>query len=286
MGFFEFLADPADIFGGRAKKEQKAALANSADARFMAMMEQMKEYMPEYQSLRNASDGSLGSMWTLQGRPDIGFDSNISQLDNRLGGINLDKTALNELQKRALDPNQSAWAQMMLGKEDLAKSGLVDTNARQGKAGLSSAFSALASRGGLSAGARERIAKKNSLDVLLGRQGIEAGSAANKLNIGIEDERNKTDILKALPGMQVQALEPELRKTGLWANLAENEAGRKQNLNLANREYATGVDKANLSTKLGDWQSKRDFDMQKYSEMMKAYSADRAGRAQEQSGKK
>jgi hypothetical protein len=232
----------------------------------------MQQQMPGYEGFRNA-DGSLKDAYTLKGGPDVGFTSNLDSLNTRLGGINLNTQALQALRGEGLRSagTPSAWGQMALSKA------MSDAGA-QGNAALASGMSALASRGGVSRGARERMASRGTRDTMMAKQ--KAG-----MDIGMQDEANRLGILSALPGQEVQSLQPELQKASMWSSMADTEAARKQGLDLANRDYSTSVNKANLASLMGDVQGKQAFDMSKYQETMKAWGADRTASAQENAGK-
>lgn len=215
----------------------------------------MQKLMPEYGSIRNA-DG------TLQDPFKLGFTSNMPELQQQLAGINLDTRGLDALRTEGLRPagTPSAWAQMMLSKQ-------MGDAAAQNQAGVSSAMSALASRGGVSRGARERIASKGARDLMMSRQ--KAG-----MDVGLADEGNRLDILKMLPGAEVAALQPALAKTNIWASMANTEAARQQD-----------ASKFNIANAAADLKGKNDYALAKYQETMKAYGADRTAQAQENAGK-
>lgn len=232
----------------------------------------MMQQMPGFNGIKDQS-GNILDQYSLKAQPDVGFNSNIDDLRQQLSGINLNTDALQALRGEGLRApgTASPWATMALNQ---AKS----TAGAQGNAQIAGAMSALASRGGVNRGARERIATNGSRGTMMAQQ--KAG-----MDIGLQDEANRMDILKALPGMEVQSLAPELQKTSMWANMADTEAGRKQGLDLANRDYTTNVQKTNLTNSIGDLQNKNNYDMSKYEQIMKAYSADRTANAQENAGK-
>lgn len=232
----------------------------------------MQQQMPGYEGLRNA-DGTLKDAYSLKGGPNVGFTSNLDSLNQKLGGINLNTDALQALRGEGLRSagTPSAWGSMALNKA------MSDAGA-QGNSALAGGMSALASRGGINKGARERMAMKTGRDTMMAKQKV-------GMDVGMQDETNRLGILSALPGQEVQALQPELQKASMWSSMADTEAGRKQNLDLANRDYSTNVNKTNLQSLMGDVKGKQDFDLAKYQETMKAYGADRTATAQENAGK-
>lgn len=248
-------------------------------------LDDMIKQRPTYSSIRD-ENGNLLDQFKLKAQPNVGFNSNIEQLMQQLSGINLDKTALNKLQDTALSTDNSPWANLMLQKNDVDTASAMDKAGLAGNAATGSAFSDLARRGGISAGARERLATKGERNTMMAKQGVGRDAETNRLGILTNDANQKMDILKQLPGMQVQSLQPELAKTGMWGQMADSEAARKQGLDVANRDYATGVDKTNLASSIGDVKNKQDFDMTQYQELMKAWAANKQADATANSGKK
>ena len=212
---------------------------------------------PDYLSVMN--NGQLDPRYSLSAAPDVSFQSNLDALDNRLAGITVDRTGLNELRSRATATGPSQWANLMLQNQGLEQANATDELARQGNAGRAGAFSALATRGGASAGARERLAKSAMLGGLMGRQNLARAGEQARTGINIQDELNKLELLKALPGAEVAMASPELQKASMWSQLAGNENSLKTNLALANREYKTGVEKANLGTVLEDRKGQNQY---------------------------
>lgn len=229
-------------------------------------------------------DGTLLEQYRVNARPDVGFNSNMGELNSRLGAIQLDKRGLEALRERGLSTGDSAWAKLQLEKQAMEEQDAAGRAARTGRASTSSAMSDLARRGGLSGGARERLAESGARDMALAQQDNTRAGMMARLGIRSDDEDKRLDVLKQLPGMEVQALQPELQKTSMWGNLADSEASRRQNLDVSNRAYQTEVDKINIQNTLGAKSNEDAMRLAKYQEDMKAYSADQAAKAQAQSG--
>jgi len=231
----------------------------------------MQKERPTWQSLLDQS-GQLKAPFRLDAP-----QSNIAELDSRLAGINLDTRALNALRAEGLrDPgSESPWARMAREAQGIEEQSLLDRIARSGAAATASGFSNLARRGGVSQGARERIASMGALNQLRGQQEVAGQGAAARAKINMTDEENRLNTLRALPGMELASLEPALRKTNMWAQLADQEAGRKFD-----------AAKFNTANTIGERDKRNEFEMGRYSELMKAWGADRTARAQENSGKK
>jgi hypothetical protein len=204
-------------------------------------------------------------------------ESNLAKLEQMLAGINLDTRGLEALRTEGLRApgTESAWATLAKQAQGLEEQKQMDTAARTGASQTASAFSNLARRGGVSAGARERIASGGALAQLRGRQEIAGEGSKARATIGLQDEGNRLDILKQLPGMEIAALQPAMAKTNAWTDLADRESGRKFDAN-----------RFNVTNLIGERDKKADYEMAKYGETMKAWAADRTATAQENSGKK
>lgn len=242
--------------------------------------------MPAYPDITNLLDpnGNLKSNYALAAQGDVGFTSNINDLQNRLNGIQLNKQGLEAIRKRALTEGPSDWEKLALQKQKLEEGTALDNAAAQSRSGLSSSYSDMARRGGLSTGARERLARAGSRDLLQQRQQTARTGMGQRLDISTAGENQRLDLLKQLPGMEVQALQPEIQKTSMWQNMAQDEAARKQNLDLANRQYSTDVNKFNLANVMGEVGRQDAAKLAQYQEKMKAYIGDKQAEATKNSG--
>ena len=228
--------------------------------------------------------GNLKSQYKLTARPDVAFRSNMKGLEDKLAGINLDKRGLEAIRGRALTQGPSEWQNLMLQKQGLEESGQRDRAGNQEASARSGAYSQLAAKGGLSTGARERLARSGAEGLAQTMQDISRGGSESRLGIATEDERQKLDLLKNLPGMEIAALQPEFEKTKMWGTLADSEAGRGQNLDLANRQYGTGVEQFNLANALNEIGRKDANALGAYQEKMKGYAAEQQSKATAASG--
>jgi hypothetical protein len=241
---------------------------------------------PEFEGL-TGPEGKLLSQYTLTGKPDVGFTDTLGgKFGELFGAANLDKSGIDAIKARALATGQSPWASLMLEKQGVEQAARGDELSRLLSAGTAKAYGDLGVRGGMRSGSRERVATKGLLDSVMKRQDLARQGQADRLGILTTDEGQKLDLLKMLPGAQSQAFQSELNKANLWGDMANVSAGRKQALDLSNRDYSTGIDKTNLATLIGDKQSKSAFDMSKWQEQMKAWAADRQATATEEAGKK
>lgn len=230
---------------------QKAMNDQEANAILQQIMGNAKN-QPDYASMVGP-DGKLLSQYALTGQPDVGFQAN---------------DALGYLKDKATATGPSAWAQLQQQLINQQKAAGMDTASVQGNAATAQGMGSLATHGGLAKGARERMATKGAMSTLMAKQQLGRDANKNSLDMLSTDEQNKNSMLNS------------------WASLNESDLGRKQNLDLTNRDYSTGVDKYNLTNVIGDKQAQQQFDMQKWQTGMQALGSYQTARAQEESGKK
>ena len=309
-----------------AKKAQEAELAKKrgeADTRetlYNESWKRMQDAMPgrpEYKS--GLGDDGLISAPSLRMTPgqiqqmnvaagnDVGMTSNLSDLDSRLSGINLNKEGLEAIRRQALSNAPSAWALKAGEKQGLEEANARDANVALNATAGNEAMSDLMMQGDWGGGAGERMARDTRRATTAGAQNVMRQGALDRSGIGMTDETNRLDLLKQLPGMEIAALQPELQKTSMWGNMADSEQGRKVNLDLSNRDYKTGVDKFNtandydrqkynndsnmrsqefnIGNSLAEKRAKEAADLAAYQEQMKAWGANRTAVAQENAGK-
>lgn len=242
--------------------------------------------MPAYPTLNSLLDpsGNLKSQYQLQARPDVGYQSQIGELDKRLGNINLNTQGLQKVREYATGSGPSAWGKLMEEQQRMGEQDRRNQAAASSASAQSGAFSQLASKGGLSSGARERLAQQGGRNLSASQQDIARQGQEQRIGIGGQDEAQRLQLLSQLPGMEVQALQPEFQKTSMWGNLANAEANKASDLALQNRAYSTDVEKLN---KLGALQENARLDQSNlgaYSEAMKAYAANQQAKATAASG--
>lgn len=94
----------------------------------------------------------------------------------------------------------SGWAPLARQAMNLKRSEAIDKGVHQSAATAAKARSELASRGGLSSGARERVAEGGQNNYMDMMQGLAREGMDNELQIGVQDQENK---MKA-KGMDVE----------------------------------------------------------------------------------
>lgn len=219
---------------------------------------------PQITSLLNPDTGMLKQQYLLNAQPDV----NVGKLD-------VNTTALNELQNRGLSQGPSTYANILGQQQALGEQNALSDVARSNAGASSSAYSQAASHGGLSTGGRERLATLGQNNLAAGQQGVLRAGMGQRLDIGAQDEAQKLGILQSLPGMQAQL-----------GGLQESDLSRLGNLGLANRDYSTGLQKLNIAGSLGEVGRQDDANLQSYLEKMRGYAAGQTANAQAHAGKK
>lgn len=164
------------------------------------------------------------------------------------GQYNTGSAALNAIERRAFSQGPSAWANMANKGIDARTASAMDQAGRDASMASGSAWSQLAQQGGLDSGARERVATQGSLGRMNAMQAINRDANMGKLNVGMEDERQKLALMSSLPGMRMQ------------------QAG-----------FQAGIDQSNINRDFGAFTNK-------YNEGMKAWGANKTANAMNNGG--
>lgn len=204
------------------------------------------------------------------GRPDYNqaYDpatmSMLPEIAKMLEAIQMDKRGLEKFRGEALREGPSAWAKLAQQKQALEEKDARERGGREQATRAAEARANLAMRGGLTSGARERVAKAGMKDYLDMSQEVGRQGGLNRLQIGMNDEQNRIQQLGMLPGMEAAALQPELEKTRLHGQA---------------RQY-------DIEQAVKEKQARNAWAMDQYKEQMSAWAANRQARATENAGKK
>ncbi len=197
-----------------------------------------------------------------------GFDPNTMSMagdvNDRLNKIVADPRALNKFRGEALRMNPSSWARLQYDKQFADESNMKDRARGESAAATAGAESQLAARGGLSSGARERIARKGASDTLAMTQDVGRTGNMNRMQIDINDEQNRIQQLSQLPGMENNLFQQNMQKENLW------EQARRSDIGNVTAENAR----------------RQSFNQNLYQQQMSAWAAQQQARATENSGKK
>lgn len=321
--------DPLDISGYRAgqRADQMEQQMSQDQAQFWNMYNQR----PEYQSLMQ--DGQLQSQYRFD--PTLGRASNVDMrnLDRRMGkarNMKLDRMRytgdigpgeqyqmsaqdMANLRQRAYAEGPSRYAQRLLDQQGLqqqqARENLYKTTSEQQAA----QFSDMARRGGLSGGARERMARQNSLTATLAAQDLARQGRMQQMGIRSQDEAQKMALQQQLPGMGLrmdqystglqqrdrdvrnqlsaqniqnsraqQAFNAQIamQKAGMYGQLANQNAARQQQMRLANMQAQNQAGLYNKQLAAKDLMGRNQFDMGAWQQMMASMGNQQAANAQ------
>lgn len=180
-----------------------------------------------------------------------------------------DTTALDKLRGEATAaPGTSAWEGLMNQRQDVTDQQQRDSANANAASGNSAAQSQLAASGGISGGARERLARSSALNNAEARQGVASNSASARLGIGAQAEQNRLGLLSAQPGQDLNA------------------ANYKTGIDTSNRDYATGIQNTNINNVLSAKGAKNASDQATYQAQMKDWAATQAANATSKGGGK
>lgn len=221
---------------------------------------------PEYQGILNAG-GTLPDEYAAT------YDGVTPELEARLEDLVLNTEGLDHLRERATTEGTSAWGDLMLEANELQRAKALDDMARTSNTATAQAFSDIATRGGISRGAAERLATKGAVNAMMGGQGVRRDADLSALGIRSEDEKMKLDLLKALPELEARAYDTQLAKENLWAKAAGQDA--------ANRAQ---TQQFNISNMIGDIRDRNKYESGRWDTLATAYGAERTAQAQENAG--
>lgn len=198
---------------------------------------------PEWQSLIDNTTGQLQSQYQL----------NVAALDPTQW------EGYSKYKQEALRTGPSAWATLALQKQSAEEAQARDAAAKQSLAGLSQGYSQLASRGGLSGGARAQLALQGNRNMLLAGQDVGRTAMLNRLGISKDDESNR------------------VAQLGQLTNYETDIGKYNKTLEGKQKEF-------NLNNVLREVEGQRSFDMDLYKERMRDIAASRQAEATRNSG--
>lgn len=250
--------------------------AAAADNYFNSLSPQQ---VPNFVGQMTDANGNLLPQYKIQAGAPVSYNSNLNGLNQQLNGIQLNKQPLQNLEDFASSTGPSTWAQLQqqINQGQTGQQlGAADT---QAASGLNQAYSQLGTQGGLSSGARERLAMSGGNNLVMAKQGVQQAGNQNNLGILATDASNKLQAAEQLPGMEVQSLQPQEFATNLWAGMAGNESNQEANLALQNRQYDTSVQGQNINDLMQNNQNQNTYNLGKYNTQMGAWAANQQANA-------
>lgn len=187
-----------------------------------------------------------------------------SKMQTLLSGVQPDQRGINAFRDQALRSGPSAWATTEMDRQNLEESSARQRLGREAAGRTAEGESALAMRGGLTGGARERLREGATRDYLDMSQNVGRQAGLNRLQIQSQDEQNRIGQLGQLPGMENQLFQGQLDKTKLLGQVQ-------------------GLDTAAV---IAENQRKNDYNKGTWEKQMEAWGASRTAQATENAGKK
>lgn len=205
----------------------------------------------------NSAYGAATSMYPQWGGS--GYSSIAPQIGSMTSQNKLNTQGLEALRSRALQApgTQSPWAKLQLQSQELGQNQLAGDAAKLANTSTQQAMSSLARSGGLTSGARERLAMQGANQSALSRQGVFGQGMQDKLNIGLQDEQQRLAALTALPQLESQAV---------------------QTRTAAQSPYFAALS-SDRDAYMGGKQAENAFNLGRYGELMKAYGSDQQANA-------
>lgn len=188
--------------------------------------------------------------------------STAQPLQQQLDGINLNTQGLEKFRGEALRTGPSEWSKLATGQQNQEELNAREKATRDSRGASAGAMSDLAMRGGLTSGARERVAKSGSRNLMDMQQDVARQGSQNRLQIGVNDEQNRIQQLGMLPGMENQALEPGLQKA----------------------QMSTQANQFDVSQGQQEATNRNIFTSNAYNQQMKAWAANQTANATANSG--
>lgn len=179
--------------------------------------------MPEFQSMLGAG-GMMPEQYQIQDQ--------------------LNRQGLERMRGLATGTGPSAWAQARQQQLATEQAQALQGVTAQSQAAQAQARSQMAQRGGLSGGARERLAMGGARQELMGRQQALLGGQQARERLATEDQRRRDEMLRQLPGAELGAA-----------------------------KFGQGTQRFNIQQALREKQAERQHQQLAYQEQMRAWSA-------------
>lgn len=149
------------------------------------------------------------------------------QLDDPAPDFSKYSEGFDLLKKLATGIGPTDQGKYSLQQNLLNRQNQIDASTRQGAGALATARSSLAARGGVGAGARERLAQTGAENTLLAKQGAYRDAGSNMLDILKGDQARRDQALQGFTGLQLDRYKADLDRWG--ANRQANALERSAN---------------------------------------------------------
>lgn len=200
--------------------DQNAAVAHVQDLKNQNLNPDGSPVRPGFESLLDPKTGLLQNQYQM----------NVPGIDqNSLAGMSA-------LKGEAIRSGPSQWAQIQLAGQNQDRQNALGQAQGQAGQALAEGRSSLATRGGLSSGARERLATSSMKNLIGATQGVNANALQSKYGLLGQDEQNRLSNLNNYTGQESQlaqynnANQLKQGEFNLTNTLAENQAKRADKL--------------------------------------------------------
>lgn len=266
-----------------------------------AAAEKKKSTRPEIAAFKSTlnADGTLNKNYAVQGTYEAKAEkiatpaAVVAQgLDTQ--ALTADARAQNAMRERALSQGESPWLKMQLQKQRVEETTAADRAANQAVSGAAMARSQMAMKGGLGSGASQRLAMASARDMNAARQAVGRQGMGDRLGLGIADDQAKTQLLGQTAGLDLaragqaqdmgrfnagMQFDASKYNTGLAYDAAKTNVANRLDASKFNKAQQLDVNKINASLATAGLGGENAYNMQKYGEDMKGYSAEKAGAA-------
>lgn len=233
-----------------------------------------KPIRPDYISATDAK-GNLQKPYSVTDKlQKIGdVKSIVPELDKRLAGVNQDTSGIDALKAEGLRTGPSAWLNNEMARNQAEEQYQLGDIGSAGAKAAADARSQLASRGGLSSGASERMASSSGKDIMAQQQNLRRNADLGRMSLSSQDELNRMQAISQLTPAQQAAAQFQLTKAGipiqqLAAEQGMNRSGQVGNITTANN--GVQFDATNALKSLG---GNNDYNSTTYGQDMGAWAA-------------
>lgn len=199
------------------------------------------------------------------------FKLNTKAYQDMLSGVKLDNTGYDAYKKQATwDPTtqgDSPWVKLMKEQSAIQQAQRADDLAASSASGQAQARSALAMRGGLAGGARERLAAQGQRDLLRGQQGLARQAMSDIANINVQDQSQRMNMLGNLSNMDIN------RFNSLY--------GQQKDI----AKMGADTDQWNMTNAINDMKTRGQWELDAWNKRMETEGSYRNARATEKADK-
>lgn len=200
----------------------------------------------------NPQDNSVPDYGAAMGQAPAyipGYDpKSMSMTDALQGYQNQNHKGYDAFAEQAMRKGPSDWLNMSLNKNALEGQTQREQAGRQINASTQGQMDQLASRGGLSSGARERATQGGANNLLNMTQDIRRQGNLNNLGLNIQDQSNRLNMLGQVPGM-------EQGRINAWGTAKQNDIANQLGETGRQNDYNMGIWNSNNQVRAAQMQA-------------------------------